>query len=70
MGDVVRPIASMSTDNDADTVGRDPSVGPMASGRRRPAVAANDVQRGANFAADSVLFLSSWSSIVAESKCG
>ena len=46
----------MSTDNDADTVGRDPSVGPMASGRRRPAVAATDVQRGANFAADSVLF--------------
>ena len=54
-GDVVKPMASIRTDRDVETAGREPSVGPIVSGRSRPAVAARVVHRGAILAADLVL---------------
>ena len=55
LGDVVKPMASISTERDVETAGREPSVGPMVSGRSRPAVAARVVHKGAILAADLVL---------------
>ena len=55
LGDVVKPMASISTDKDVETAGREPSVGPMVSGRSRPAVAARVVHRGTMLAAELVL---------------
>ena len=58
LGDVVKPMANISTDRDVETAGREPSVGPIVSGRSRPAVAARVVHKGAILAADLVLLSS------------